>query len=73
MILSELFDQKDGKYYDSSEDQSRPSLDDLRKTKLTLNAINRMRCIRDVRNFELRSNLEKVRRQFGAAPENGGL
>jgi hypothetical protein len=72
MVLNELFDQDEENYYDPEQDQTVPKLTDLRKTKLTLGMISRMRLIRDVRNFELRTNLENVRRQFGQSPENAG-
>lgn len=66
MILTEMFDDaKEGDYVDPAHDNEIPKLNDLRKTKLTLGQINRLRLIRDVRNFELRSDLENVRAQYG--------
>ena len=69
-----MFQEKDedeirDEYMDPSEDNEVPKLDDLRKTKLTLGQINRMRLIRDVRNFELTNELEKTRKQYGKQPE----
>ena len=70
MNITEMFQEKDedeirDEYMDPSEDNEVPKLDDLRKTKLTLGQINRMRLIRDVRNFELTNELEKTRKQYG--------
>ena len=74
MNITEMFQEKDedeirDEYMDPSEDNEVPKLDDLRKTKLTLGQINRMRLIRDVRNFELTNELEKTRKQYGKQPE----
>jgi hypothetical protein len=66
MTLTEMFEDN---YTNPKDDHSVPTLNDVRKTKLTLGQINRMRLIRDVRKFELRTNLEKVRKQYGPSPE----
>jgi hypothetical protein len=70
MNINEMFEDQyeeitEKDYVDPSEDNEIPKLDDLRKTKLTLGQINRLRLIRDVRNFELKSNLENIRKQYG--------
>ena len=59
-------DQGDEEYMNPADDNEVPKLNDLRKTKLTLGQINRLRLIRDVRNFELKNRLEKTRKQYGA-------
>ena len=61
-------DTLENEYMDPSEDNEVPKLNDLRKTKLTLGQINRMRLIRDVRNFEKKHSLENIRKQYGIPP-----
>jgi len=64
MILLELFSRENSAYQDLSQDNSQPQLGDLRKTKLTLRQINKLRRLNDVRGFEFKERLEKVRRQY---------
>jgi hypothetical protein len=64
MILLELFSRENSAYQDLSQDNSQPRLGDLRKTKLTLRQINKLRRLNDVRGFEFKERLEKVRRQY---------
>ena len=76
MNITEMFEEQDedtrtSEYMDPSEDNEVPKLNDLRKTKLTLGQINRMRLIRDVRNFELKNNLENIRKQYAKPVEAG--
>jgi hypothetical protein len=79
MNITELYEsqdeESDNEYVNPAEDHSVPQLNDLRKTKLTLGQINRLRLIRDVRNFELKNSLENIRRQYGrpADAEAGGF
>jgi hypothetical protein len=70
MNITEMFQEQDeetreNEYMDPADDNEVPKLNDLRKTKLTLGQINRLRLIRDVRNFELKNNLENIRKQYG--------
>ena len=70
MNITEMFQEQDedtrrNEYMDPAEDNEVPKLNDLRKTKLTLGQINRMRLIRDVRNFELKNSLKNIRTQYG--------
>jgi hypothetical protein len=74
MNITEMFKEQDedtrrDEYMDPAEDNEVPKLNDLRKTKLTLGQINRMRLIRDVRNFELKNNLKNIRIQYGRPAE----
>jgi len=59
----------DTAYSNPENDNEIPKMNDLRKTRLTLGAINRMRLVRDVRNLELKANLENIRRQYGKPAE----
>lgn len=72
MYLKNIFEDEElnyDMYVDPGKDNAIPSLSDLRKTKLTLGDINRMRLIRDVRNFEQQSNLENIKKQYGRSQE----
>lgn len=64
MILLELFTREREAYQDLAQDNSQPQLGDLRKTKLTLRQINKLRRLNDVRGFEFKERLQKVRRQY---------
>lgn len=64
MLLLELYQSQPKSYQDVSQDNSRPSLGDLRKTKLTLRQINRLRQLNDIRQYEFREKLEKIQAQY---------
>lgn len=70
MILNEIYRKEPSAYQDLSADNSQIQLGDLRKTRLTLSQINKLRRLNDVRAFEYKEKLEKVRRQYAppAAP-----
>jgi hypothetical protein len=72
MLLKEMFGDYSKAYEDPSEDQSIPTLKDLRKVKLTLGHINQLRKIEDVRTYELAKGLEDIQRQYGVPAEGGG-
>lgn len=64
MILLELYEKVPSAYQDVAQDNSQPSLGDLRKTRLTLRQINRLRQLNDVRQYEFRENLKKIQTQY---------
>ena len=64
MILNELYQNVPAAYQDVSQDNSQPQLGDLRKTKLTLRQINKLRRLNDVRAYEFKQNLKRVRAQY---------
>ena len=66
MILNELYSKPPSAYQDIAQDNSQPRLGDLRKTKLTLRQINKLRRLNDVRAFEFKEKLKKVRTQYAA-------
>ena len=70
MIISDLFENfepaKPG-YQSEKDDNSVMKLSDLRKTRLTLDQINRMRIMNDVRKVEHEEKLKKVKKQYQAA------
>jgi hypothetical protein len=54
---------------DVNTDNSKPVWRTSRKTKLTLAQIRKLRRMLDVRNYEKKMYLNKVRTQYGAKPE----
>lgn len=64
MILNELYERSPAAYQDVAQDNSQPRLGDLRKTKLTLRQINKLRRMNDVRSFEFKEKIKKVRQQY---------
>jgi hypothetical protein len=66
MNLFEMFDAPVNGYQDVNQDNSKPIWRTSRKTKLTLKQIRKLRKMIDVRNFEKKEYLKKVREQYGA-------
>jgi hypothetical protein len=64
MLLLELYRRENSAYQDVAQDNSQPQLGDLRKTKLTLRQINKMRRLNDVRQYEFREQVKKVKTQY---------
>ena len=64
MILNELYERSPSAYQDVAQDNSQPKLGDLRKTKLTLRQINKLRRLNDVRSFEFKEKIKRVRQQY---------
>jgi len=67
MKLFEMYDAPIEGYQDVSQDNSKPVWRTSRKTKLTLKQIRKLRKMLDVRNYEKKEHLKKVREQYGAA------
>ena len=61
MILNELYQREPGAYQDLSQDNTQPRLGDLRKTKLTLRQLNKLRKMQDVREYEFKEKLKRVK------------
>jgi len=69
-----MFDPPVQGIQDVNSDNSRPVYRTSRKTKLTLKQIRKLRRMLDVRNYERKLYLQKVKKQYGAKPEgNTGL
>lgn len=64
MILNELYEPVPAGYQDVAQDNTQPSLGDLRKTKLTLRQINKLRRLNDVRTYEFKEKLKRVQQQY---------
>lgn len=69
MQLFEMFDTPINGLQDVNADNSKPVWRTSRKTKLTLAQIRKLRRMLDVRNYEKKLYLNKVRTQYGAKPE----
>jgi len=68
MLLTEMFDPPVQGMQDVNSDNSKPVYRTSRKTKLTLKQIRKLRRMLDVRNYERKLYLDKVRKQYGAKP-----
>ena len=69
MQLYEMFDAPINGLQDVNADNSKPTYRTSRKTKLTLKQIRKLRRMLDVRSYEKKQYLEKVRKQYGVKPE----
>jgi len=67
MNLLEMFDPPVAGYQDTNSDNSKPVWRTSRKTKLTLKQIRKLRRMLDVRNYEKKQYLGKIREQYGTA------
>ena len=69
MILNEFWQKEPDAYQDTAQDNSQPTLGDLRKTRLTLRQLNKLRKMQDVRTFEYKEKLKKIRKQYQPPPQ----
>lgn len=72
MNVFELFDPAPAGSRTEKDDNSVMKLSDLRKTRLSLEQINRMRIMNDVRKLEHEEKLKKVNKQYKAASADAG-
>lgn len=72
MKLMEMFDAPIAGYQDLNADNSKPVWRTSRKTKLTLKQIRKLRKMIDVRNYEKKQYLKKVRQQYRAQTQEQG-
>jgi hypothetical protein len=64
MILNELYERSPEAYQDLGQDNTQPRLGDLRKTKLTLRQLNKLRKMNDVRSYEFKEKLKRVKAMY---------
>jgi hypothetical protein len=64
MILNEIFEIASTGFTDTAEDNTIPKLSDVRKTRLSLDQINKLRIMNDVRKLEDEKRLADVSRQY---------
>jgi hypothetical protein len=65
MILREIWEQEPQAYQDLSQDNSQPTRDSFRKSRLTLRQLNKLRQMNDVRAVEFREKIDRVKQQYG--------
>ena len=64
-----MFDAAIPGYQDVEDDESKPKWRESRKTKLTLRQIRKLRKMLDVRNYESKKNLSKIKDQYAPKTE----
>lgn len=64
MLLTEFWDREPEAYQDLSQDNSQITLQDLRKTRLTLRQLSKLRRMNDVRAVEYKEKLERIQQQY---------
>lgn len=70
MYLNEVFQDIPTGYRSEKDDNSVPTLNDVRKTKLTLKQINRLRIMNDVRKLEHEKKVDQVQTQYKTPQES---
>lgn len=69
MLLQEFWKKAPEAYQDVSQDNSQVTKSDLRKTRLTLQQLNKLRKMNDVRAYEYKEKLKRVRQQYAPPPQ----
>lgn len=64
MIINELYEPVPPSFRSEKEDNTALKKDDTRKTRLTLDRLNRLRIMNDARKLEHEQKLEKVADQY---------
>ncbi len=64
MNLTELYSPTPAGYYSDKDDNTAIKAKDTRKTRLTLDKINRLRAMNDTRKLEHEQKLNKVSTQY---------
>jgi hypothetical protein len=73
MQLLELYNKIPDGYRSEKDDNSVIKIDDTRKTRLTLDRLNKLRIMNDTRKLEHEKKLDKVSNQYKAAAAAPGL
>jgi hypothetical protein len=78
MFIQDLFENVEvDARYDAANDNSQLKMSDTRKTRLTLEQINKLRLMNDQRKIEMKQKLENIQKQYGmgtaAAAGGAGL
>jgi len=68
-FIKENTAKNEDKLHDQSNDSSKAELTDTRKTRLTLEQINRLRVLNDVKIAEYQENIRKIKQQFAVPVE----
>jgi hypothetical protein len=75
MNLLELYEKIPDGYYSEKDDNTAIRATDTRKTRLTLDRLNKLRAMNDTRKLEHEQMLDKVSKQYQPPqqPAGGGL
>jgi len=75
MNLMELYSPTPAGYYSEKDDNTAIRATDTRKTRLTLDRLNKLRAMNDTRKLEHEQMLDKVSKQYQPPqqPAGGGL
>jgi hypothetical protein len=73
MLLLEFYDAPPTDFQDVEQDHSQPKWGEVRKTRLTLSAINKIRRMNEVQAYERAKNLKKIRAQYAPPAAGPGL
>ena len=73
MILNELYEKSPDAYQDLNDDNSQTEMGQLRKTRLTLQQLNKLRKMNDVRAYEYKEKLKLIRQQYAPPAVPPGL
>lgn len=74
MQLNELYEPTPAGFRSEKEDNSVLKISDTRKTRLTLDRLNKLRIMNDTRKLEHEKKLETISDQYKApASQEGGL
>jgi hypothetical protein len=68
MILFELYERSPEAYQDVGQDNSQPTKDSLRKTRLTLRQLKKLRQMNDLRNYEFKEKIKRVKEMYAPPP-----
>ena len=69
MILTELYQKVPQGFQELEQDNSQITAKDLRKTRLTLFQINKLRQMNDLRQYEQKEKIKKIKAQYAPAPQ----
>ena len=64
MILNELYQKSPEQFQDLKQDNSQLTSKKLRQTRLTLEQINKLRQMNDVRQYEQKEKIKKIKAQY---------
>ena len=69
MILQELYQRSPEAYQDIADDNTQPTIDHLRSTRITLRQLNKLRQMNDLRQIEYHNKLKLIKNQYAPPAE----
>ena len=73
MNLYEFFSPEPFGYYSGGQDQTIEKPTHTRKSRLTIEQINRLRVMNDIRKLEYEKSIEKINSQYAPAEQPAGM